>query len=331
MRNKLRSVMMMLAVSASYACSDTPTQVTSDIEDRVRRSNDFVPGDCDISFFVNGTVAVGDTVGLNIQYQDCSNGNYYIPEYPIVAYATSENTGIATIQGWAPYNLFVVGVAAGSTHLRGFVGPNGQYKRIALTVGAARALTTLYSSPSSISSNVGATQQLSITGKDQYGVAFATGTVSYSTGNSAVATVSSTGLVTLVGPGSTTITASAGGKSVNVSVTAVLGTPSISASISGSGSGNTRLDWAAVTGATSYTVDVSYFEPQCDEYWGCWDVNVANYSYTVYTNSYVDPRTGSFVFSNESTVGYAWSLYSVRAKVSSATSASSNLVKISIN
>src|SRR6476469_5387217 len=65
---------------------------------------------------------------------------------------------------------------------------------------------------------VGQSANAVISGVDQFGAAIPTGTVSWSTASAAVATVSSSGVVTGVGPGQTQITATAGGKQAQTSV-----------------------------------------------------------------------------------------------------------------
>lgn len=73
-------------------------------------------------------------------------------------------------------------------------------------------------SPSPVSLTVGATEGLQATVRDGSGTV-AGGTVAWTTSNAAVATVSSTGLVTAVGAGSATITATAGSVSGTAAVT----------------------------------------------------------------------------------------------------------------
>ena len=80
--------------------------------------------------------------------------------------------------------------------------------------------TSITISEASLSfASLGDTTQLSATVKDQNGATMAGVTVAWATSNDAVATVSSTGLVTSVADGAVTITATSGSASATASVT----------------------------------------------------------------------------------------------------------------
>ena len=80
--------------------------------------------------------------------------------------------------------------------------------------------TSITLSATSVSlASLGATSQLSATVKDQTGATMASATVTWITSDAAVATVSSTGLVTSVADGTATITATSGSASATASVT----------------------------------------------------------------------------------------------------------------
>ena len=80
--------------------------------------------------------------------------------------------------------------------------------------------TSITLSATSVSlASLGATSQLSATVKDQTGATMASATVTWITSDAAVATVSSTGLVTSVAVGTATITATSGSASATASVT----------------------------------------------------------------------------------------------------------------
>jgi hypothetical protein len=88
------------------------------------------------------------------------------------------------------------------------------------TGGTVLVLTTLTVSLSSSSIAVGGTSTASASGKDQNGGSIATGTVTWTSGTTSVATVnSSTGVVTAVSAGTSVITASAGGKTGTATIT----------------------------------------------------------------------------------------------------------------
>ena len=82
-------------------------------------------------------------------------------------------------------------------------------------------LTTVAVSLSSSTIQVGQAATASATGADQNGGSIATGTISWSSASTAVANVSSSGAITAVAPGQTIITASAGGKSGQATLTVI--------------------------------------------------------------------------------------------------------------
>ncbi len=99
--------------------------------------------------------------------------------------------------------------------------------------GTTLVLTSMTVSLSSSSITVGGTSTATASGKDQNGNSIATGTVTWSSGTTTVATVnSSTGVVTAVAAGTSVITASAGGKTATATIT-------VTASTGGGGSGLT--------------------------------------------------------------------------------------------
>jgi uncharacterized protein YjdB len=86
-------------------------------------------------------------------------------------------------------------------------------------------VTTVTISPASASVAVGATSALQATVKDQNGNAMTGQTVTWSTNNAAAATVNSSGVVTGVGAGSATITATSSGVSGTSAITVTAGPP----------------------------------------------------------------------------------------------------------
>jgi hypothetical protein len=108
-------------------------------------------------------------------------------------------------------------------------------------------------SPSSLAfSSVGQTQQLNVAVTDASGQPIASPSVTWRSSDASVATVSSQGLVTSVGPGSAKITASSGSVSASASVT-VSQTPAAIAKVAGDG--QTATPGQAV--ATPLTVQVN--------------------------------------------------------------------------
>lgn len=78
-----------------------------------------------------------------------------------------------------------------------------------LATTTAPVLTSVSVAPSSALVNIAATQQFTASPKDQNGTAFAGATITWSSSNTAIATVNATGLITAVGVGTSRITAQA--------------------------------------------------------------------------------------------------------------------------
>ena len=97
------------------------------------------------------------------------------------------------------------------------------------TTSTTPVLTSVTVSPSTKTMNIGGTQQLTISPMDQNSAAFSGATINYSSSNTVVATVSTSGMVTGVSAGSATITATATSGS-----TTVTGTSAVTVSANGS-------------------------------------------------------------------------------------------------
>jgi len=89
-----------------------------------------------------------------------------------------------------------------------------------ITVTCLAPVATVTISPASVNLQIGQTTQLAATLNDANGNVLTGRTVTWSSDNSSVATVSGTGAVTATGPGSATITATSEGKSGTASITA---------------------------------------------------------------------------------------------------------------
>ena len=118
-----------------------------------------------------------------------------------------QNVGVAT------------GLVAGSTQI--MVSTGGVNTTVSLTVTAPPppppppAVTTINVMPGDVSINTGGTQQFSALATDQHGLAMSGVVFTWSSSNSAVATIDANGLATGVGPGTTQISASAQGVTSN--------------------------------------------------------------------------------------------------------------------
>ena len=156
----------------------------------------------------SASIAITGTVQLTATTKD-ANGNPLTGR--AVNWSSSDNT-IATVNG----SGLVTGVAAGPVTITAT--SEGKSGTATITVaGAPVASVTV--TPASASVQAGQTQQLSATLKDANGNILTGRTVTWSSSNTSVATVSSSGLVTAKVAGSATITATSEGQSGTASVT----------------------------------------------------------------------------------------------------------------
>src|SRR6266436_502085 len=128
---------------------------------------------------------------------------------------SSGNTGIATVDG----SGLVTGVAVGSTTVT--ASSEGKSASSSITVTNV-PVATVTVSPASGNLYVGQTLQLTATPKDSAGNPLTGQTVTWSSDNTAVATVSTRGLVTARTAGAATITAATGGKSGTSAITVAI-------------------------------------------------------------------------------------------------------------
>jgi uncharacterized protein YjdB len=167
----------------------------------------------------SASVAVGATTPLTATVKD-QNGNVMSGQ---TVNWSSGNTTAATVNS----NGVVTGAAAGSATITAT--SSGKSGTSAITVTAvpppAPVVTTVTVSPTSASVAIGATTSLTATVKDQNGNAMSGQTVTWSSGNTAAATVSSSGVVTGVAAGSATITAASSAKTGTSSITVTAVTP----------------------------------------------------------------------------------------------------------
>ena len=176
-----------------------------------------------------------------------------------ITWSTS-NSGIATISSTG----LVTGVHAGSATITAAAGGSTGSATVVVSAGAIKTITI---TPTSLSLVAGSTRQLAVSLLDVAGNTLTGQAVSWSSSNSSVATVSSSGLVSATHAGNATITAAAGGASVSASLTVTAGsistislTPGSASLVAGGtqqltaklmdGSGNT-ITGQAVTWSTS--------------------------------------------------------------------------------
>jgi uncharacterized protein YjdB len=126
----------------------------------------------------------------------------------------SSNTAVATVNS----SGLVTGRAGGTATITASV--DGKNGTASITVtAAAPTVATVSVTPASASVAVGATQQLTATARDAAGTTISGKTFTWASSNTAVATVSSAGLVTGRAGGSATITATVDGKSGQSAIT----------------------------------------------------------------------------------------------------------------
>ena len=156
----------------------------------------------------SASLLVGQTVQLTATPKD-ANGN---PLTGRVVSWSSNNTSVATVDG----SGLVTAGAVGSATITAM--SEGRSGTASITVtGVPVASVTV--SPAAASVQAGQTQQLTATLKDASGNVLTGRTVTWSSGNTTVASVNGTGLVTAKVAGSATITASSEGQSGPAAIT----------------------------------------------------------------------------------------------------------------
>src|SRR5881628_1647026 len=154
------------------------------------------------------TVQVGQTMQLAAAPKD-ANGNSLSGR--TITWA-SGSTAVATVSA----SGFVTGVAAGSVTITAT--SEGQSGTATITVSTV-PVASVTVSPSTASVQVGQTVQLTATPKDSSGNPLSGRPVSWGSSNTAVATVSGSGVVTGVTAGAATITATSEGQSGTATIT----------------------------------------------------------------------------------------------------------------
>ncbi|HSQ29801.1 MAG TPA: Ig-like domain-containing protein [Gemmatimonadaceae bacterium] len=125
---------------------------------------------------------------------------------------TSSNDGVATVDATG----MVTAVAAGNATITGTAEGKSDAATITVTQGA---VATVAVTPSPLTITVGQTSQLAATARDANNNPVIGRPVSWSSDNAAIATVSSTGLLTAVAAGTATITATIDGKDGTAAIT----------------------------------------------------------------------------------------------------------------
>src|SRR5205823_3248600 len=154
------------------------------------------------------SVRVGQTVQLTATPKDSAGGTL---TGRVVTWG-SNNTSVATVSG----SGLVTSVAAGTATLTAT--SDGQAGSAVVTVTLV-PVASVAISPATATILVGQTLQLTATPKDSAGGTLTGRTVTWTSGNTSVATVSPSGQVTGVTPGSANITATSEGKTSTAAIT----------------------------------------------------------------------------------------------------------------
>jgi uncharacterized protein YjdB len=156
------------------------------------------------------SVNVGQTTSLTATPKDA---NGVVLTGRIVTWASS-NTALATVSATG----VVTGVAVGSVTITA----TSEGRSGTATVTIASTVSSVTVAPTTVSVDAGLTTTLVATVKNLSGTVVTDRVVTWTTSNAATATVSSTGVVTGVSPGTATITATSEGKSGSSTVTVLL-------------------------------------------------------------------------------------------------------------
>jgi hypothetical protein len=171
-----------------------------------------------LSISASDTVAVGSTVQFTTSFT-----KWAAREGKTVTWASS-NTSVATVNSTG----LARGVANGSAYIIAAAGVKRDTFSLLVGSGSSSSSSTVASvslGAGSTSIQVGGTTQLTATARNSSGGTISGVSFTYSTSNPAVASVSSTGLVTGNAAGSATLSASANGKTGQVTVTVSATTP----------------------------------------------------------------------------------------------------------
>lgn len=215
---------------------------------------------------------------------------------------TSSNTSAASVDS----SGLVTGVGVGSTVITATSeGVNGT-RSLSVTTDVSSVTVT----PSSFSLNVGATQQLTATPRNASGTELTGRTVVWSSLNTGVATVNSSGLVSAVGVGTATIRATVDGVigSATATVnTAVNACDPVSHSAGTTVSGSVATTDCLVTAGSTYE-DI-YSLTSTGSRLMSWNVTPSGGTLLVIRQALQNTSSGPFISTTFSTAGMAYTLY----------------------
>jgi uncharacterized protein YjdB len=227
---------------------------------------------------------------------------------------TTGSSAIATATQANAFEATIVGVAAGTTTFTATV--EGRSASIPVVVDPAQVVGTVRVSPTSVALVIGATDGLTATQLDTKGAAMAPShPVTWSSSNSGIVTVNTSGTIRGMASGTATITATVDGKSASATVT-VSAAPPVSGGPGGGGGGGSGSTCAflytvgALAPGQSSQKGTPSFPGGIDIVVTAGTTNTGTasaplYPYTVtVTNRYVQSITASFALSSsQPTVG----------------------------
>lgn len=170
------------------------------------------------------TVQVGNTAQLSATTRDAS-GN--VLSGRSISWSSS-NTNAATVSA----SGVVAGVAAGTSTITATSEGKSGSSAATITAAPPAPVATVTIAPSSATVTVGGTQQLTATLRDASGNVLSGRTIAWTSSNTGVATVSSSGLVSALTAGSATITATSESRSGTAAVTVAAVPPAPVATVS---------------------------------------------------------------------------------------------------
>jgi hypothetical protein len=187
------------------------------------------------------TIAIAGTVQLTATPRD-QNGD---PVTGLTVNWSSQDAGVATVSSTG----LVTGVAAGTSFITATAGAGAGGTTVTVAAGPAGPLDTIVVSPSAPSVAQGSTVQLTATPQDSQGITLTGVTITWASQAPSVATVSATGLVSGVAPGTSVVTASAQNHTTSVTVTVTPPPGSNTVSVDGSTTFQTMVGWEATAQA----------------------------------------------------------------------------------
>lgn len=262
----LRSLSLLSAFALAVgACSDSPTTTATRAATAPRAD---LTCTNQVSYVVVGgttEVFTGNSGSLSATVYDTGNCVVSFSGHSFLW--SSSNTAVASLSGSSFSGTGWTGNSPGtatiSLNVDGHVGSAG------VTVKAPPHLATLTLTPNPAQTAYGSQAYFQAAGKDQYGNAFNPGTLTWSSSNTAVATINSQGVATGTGRGVVTISASSGGVTGTAPLTII---PSVATNVPDELYDETYTVTATVQPAATY--HYTWLERVCTNGGGCTNYTV---------------------------------------------------------